>query len=340
MPATVFDQPAAEAEPEKRELVLDIRNLTVAFPTYGARSATVVRDIDLELRAGEVLGLVGESGSGKTMLARAIMRLIPSPGYIEHGSVRFGDQDVAKLGEEELRKMRGRDISMIISNPRGELDPLQTVGRQISDVLRAHLKLGRQDARRRALELLRQVSIPDPERRLDAYPHEMSGGMAQRVVMAIALACSPKLIISDDATSGLDVTVQSQVLELMRDLVIGRGTSMLFITRDLAITAHYCDRVAIIYAGEIVELADRLEFFDNPQHPYTVLLLAAFAHNDRLRHYWLGGEGSDRDVSPSAVGCPFSNRCVRAEDRCRSAHPELRELSRNHFVRCHFPVER
>jgi oligopeptide/dipeptide ABC transporter ATP-binding protein len=187
---------------------------------------------------------------------------------------------------------------------------------------------------------LRQVSIPDPKRRMDAYPHELSGGMAQRVVMAISLSCSPQLIISDDATSGLDVTVQSQVLELMRDLVIGRGTSMLFITRDLAITAHYCDRIAIIYAGEIVELADRLEFFDNPQHPYTVLLLAAFAHNDRLRRYWLGGEGTERDVTPSAVGCPFSNRCPRVQERCRSDHPRLEELSRGHFVRCHFPVER
>jgi oligopeptide/dipeptide ABC transporter ATP-binding protein len=336
----VSDHPVAEADNGQTAGVLEIRGLTVAFPSYGAQSAVVLRDVDLDLRPGQVLGVVGESGSGKTMLARAIMRLIPSPGRIEQGTIRFGDRDLAQLGDKELREVRGHEIAMIISNPRGELDPLQTVGRQIRDVLRAHLKLGRGEARERALELLRQVSIPDPKRRMDAYPHELSGGMAQRVVMAISLSCSPQLIISDDATSGLDVTVQSQVLELMRDLVIGRGTSMLFITRDLAITAHYCDRIAIIYAGEIVELADRLEFFDNPQHPYTVLLLAAFAHNDRLRRYWLGGDGTERDVTPSAVGCPFSTRCPRVQERCRSDHPRLEERSRGHFVRCHFPVER
>jgi len=236
--------------------------------------------------------------------------------------------------------MRGRDIAIIISNPRGELDPLQTVGNQIESVLRAHLRLSRAAARARALELLRQVHIPAPERRMKAYPHELSGGMAQRVVMAIALACSPKFIISDDATSGLDVTVQTQVLELMRKLVAENHTSMLFVTRDIGITAHYCDRVAVIYAGEIVEIADRFRFFDDPLHPYTVLLLAAFAQNERLRRYWLGEDLPTRDLGPSAQGCAFVNRCMRAEARCRHEHPEMRELRPGHFARCHFPIER
>jgi oligopeptide/dipeptide ABC transporter ATP-binding protein len=320
--------------------LLSIEDLWVSFPRYKLEPLEVLRRINLEIAPGEVLGLVGESGSGKTMLARSIMQLIPVPGRIERGHLLFDGRDLAALDEEELRKLRGRDIAMIISNPRGELDPLQTVGQQIGNVLRYHLRMDKAAIRARVLDLLRQVSIPAPERRFTAYPHELSGGMAQRVVMAIALACSPKFIMSDDATSGLDVTVQAQVLELMRKLVVERGTSLLFITRDIAITAHFCDRVAVIYAGEIMELAPREEFFENPQHPYTVLLLAAFSHNERLRRYWLGEDGSHKEMGPSPTGCAFANRCVRAQPRCRSEHPALRELGPDHFVRCHFPVER
>ena len=320
--------------------ILEIDDLSVAFPRYGEDDAEVLHRIELVMNPGEILGLVGESGSGKTMLARALMRLIPQPGKVTGGSIRFDGTDLATLEGEELRKLRGREIAMIISNPRGELDPLQTVGQQIGNILRHHLGLDRRQIRQRVLDLLVPVSIPDPERRLNAYPHELSGGMAQRVVIAIALACSPKLIISDDATSGLDVTVQAQVLDLISRLVIDRGTSMLFITRDIGITAHYCHRIAILYAGEIVEIAPRESFFDNPQHPYTVLLLAAFAHNERLRRYWLGEDKPQSDSTPSLVGCPFQNRCVRVQNRCVQDHPNLRELQPGHFVRCHYPVER
>jgi oligopeptide/dipeptide ABC transporter ATP-binding protein len=340
MAAGISDAEARSRSTAASGPLLRVGSLSVAFPRYGAASAEALRDVNFSLDAGEVLGLVGESGSGKTMIARAVMRLVPPPGWINKGAIHFAGTDLAGLDDEALRKIRGRDIAMIISNPRGELDPLQTVGQQIGNVLRYHLGLGRRAIRERVLDLLRQVSIPDPERRVDAYPHELSGGMAQRVVIAIALACSPQLIISDDATSGLDVTVQAQVLELIRNLVIERGTSMLFITRDVAITAHYCDRIAILYAGEIMEIADRDAFFDDPQHPYTVLLLAAFAHNERLRRYWLGDEKAQEDSAPSPVGCSFQNRCVRVQDRCRHDHPALVERKPNHFVRCHFPVER
>jgi oligopeptide/dipeptide ABC transporter ATP-binding protein len=320
--------------------LLSCDDVTVAFPRYGASPAVALRDVSLRLNAGEVLGVVGESGSGKTILARAIMRLIPSPGRIAGGTINFDGRDLAGLDEEALRRIRGRDIAMIIANPRGELDPLQTIGQQIGNVLRHHLNLDRRAVRERALDLLKQVSIPDPQRRLDAYPHELSGGMAQRVVIAIALACSPRFIISDDATSGLDVTVQAQVLELIRSLVSERGTSMMFITRDIGLTAHYCDRIAIIYAGEIVEIADRTVFFDDPQHPYTILLLAAFAQNERLRRYWLGEDRLRETSAPSATGCPFQNRCVRVQALCRTDHPALVERRPGHFVRCHYPVER
>src|SRR5262249_46471748 len=243
-------------------------------------------DLHLEVQAGEIVGIVGGSGSGKTTLARAIMGLLAPPGRIDSGAIRFDGRDMLTLGEERLRAVRGKDIGMVIPNPRSELDPLITVGQQIARMARAHLGVTRRQAEHMALDMLKAVQIPDPKRRFQAYPHELSGGMAQRVVMAISLVCSPKFIISDDATSGLDVTVQAQVLELLRGLVRERQMAMIFITRDIGITAHFCDRVAIIYSGEIVEEAPTDRFFENPAHPYSVLLLSAFAHNPRLREKW------------------------------------------------------
>jgi oligopeptide/dipeptide ABC transporter ATP-binding protein len=274
------------------------------------------------------------------MLARSIMQLVPAPGRIDRGRIEFDGKDLRALDEESLRRLRGRDMAMVISNPRGELDPLQTVGEQIGNILRHHMNLDRAAVSSRVLELLNDVRIPDPKRRIKAYPHELSGGMAQRVVIAIALACSPKFLISDDATSGLDVTVQAQVLDLLQKLVTERKTSMLFITRDIGIAAHHCDSVAMIYAGEIVEYAPREEFFERPAHPYAILLLAAFSHNARLRRYWLKETEAKRDIGPARSGCAFANRCVRAQARCRAEHPALRTLADGHQVRCHFPVER
>jgi len=298
-----------------------------------------LRGIDLKVREGEIIGLVGESGSGKTTLARSIMQLISRPGRVDSGRIEYDGRDLAALNEEELRALRGNDIAMVIPNPRTELNPLVTVGMQIANVARYHLSLPRKEAKKMALAMLEAVQIPDPTRRFGAYPHELSGGMAQRVVMAIALICSPRFIISDDATSGLDVTVQTQVLELLQDLVHQQGASMLFITRDIGITAHYCHQVAIIYAGEIVELAPTQNFFDNPQHPYSVMLLSAFSHNPKLRGLWT----KVADALPESAaqsGCYFAARCVRASDKCRSEHPDMRGTGSGHGVRCHHPVER
>jgi oligopeptide/dipeptide ABC transporter ATP-binding protein len=328
-----------EIEETDQTDVLALDGLSVSYPKYGQAREVVLRDVTLKIGSGEIVALVGESGSGKSMLARAIMRLVPAPGRIDAGTALFMGQDLGELDGEALRKIRGRDLAMVVSNPRGELDPLETVGTQIGNVLRYHMNLDKGAAKERVLGILDDVRIPDPERRYNAYPHELSGGMAQRVVIAIALACAPKFIISDDATSGLDVTVQAQVLELLKRLIIDRGSSMLFITRDIGIAAHFSDRVAVIYKGEIVEIAPREEFFANPAHPYTILLMAAFSHNARLRGHWIPKQVQVERIVPG-IGCAFRDRCVRVEPRCSTETPEFRALGRAHFVRCHSPVER
>jgi len=319
--------------------ILSVEGLTVSYPKYGQARVEVLRDVSLEIGSGEFIALVGESGSGKSMLARALMRLVPAPGRIDRGTTRFMGKNLDDLDPEALRKIRGRDLAMVVSNPRGELDPLETVGTQIGNILRYHLNLDRTEIKNRVLKILQDVRIPDPERRFNAYPHELSGGMAQRVVIAIALACSPKFIISDDATSGLDVTVQAQVLELLQRLVAEKGSSMLFITRDIGIAAHFSDRVAVLYKGEIVEIAAREEFFADPAHPYTILLMAAFSHNARLRQHWIPKEVPAGRIVPG-VGCAFRDRCVRVQPHCTTEAPQLRDLGRGHMVRCHSPVER
>jgi oligopeptide/dipeptide ABC transporter ATP-binding protein len=317
----------------------DIRGLTVEFPVFRGDPSLAIRNFDLRIERGEIFGLVGESGAGKTTLARSLLRLPPEPGRISDGELVFEGQDIMRLSETELQRMRGRDISMIVPNPRSELNPLLTVGEQIANVAGVHLRVSRREARRMALDILRAVQIPDPERRMTAFPHEMSGGMAQRIVIAIALICSPKFIVSDDATSGLDVTVQAQILELLRRLAQDRGSAMLFITRDIGIAAHFCDRVAVIYNGEIMELAGRDDFFFRPAHPYTIMLMAAFSYNQRLRRLWARPEPlPGATVAPTA--CPYVLRCPLARERCRVDRPPLHELAPGHAVRCHFPVVR
>jgi oligopeptide/dipeptide ABC transporter ATP-binding protein len=323
-----------------REPIVAIEDLHVDYPSFGGTFAAL-RGIDLTIQPGEVVALVGESGAGKTTLARAIMRLVAAPGHISKGRVKFAGRDLASLPNEELRALRGRQMAMVVPNPRSELNPLLTIGRQIANVAIAHLGVDRRAAQALALDMLRAVHIPDPSRRLNAYPHEMSGGMAQRVVIAIALVCAPGFIISDDATSGLDVTVQAQVLELLNGLVHERQSSMLFITRDVGIAAHYCDRVAVIYRGQLMEVAAREDFFFNPMHPYSIMLLAAFAYNPRLRQQW-----ATRDpAAPPAdtvthTGCPYADRCALRRERCLVETPIMREISPGHWVRCHFPVSR
>jgi oligopeptide/dipeptide ABC transporter ATP-binding protein len=323
--------------PDATRQILAVSDLWVAFPAYRREPVRALKGIDLRIDAGEFIGLVGESGAGKTTLARAIMGLVPSPGVIERGQVLFDGRDLSKIDDRARRAVLGRELAMVIANPRGELNPVIPVGRQIANVAYYHLGVGRAESDRLALEILRAVRIPDPEHRFRAYAHELSGGMAQRVAIAMALICSPKLVISDDATSGLDVTVQAQVLELLRRLVGEKGTAAFFITRDIAITAHFCSRIAIIYAGQIVEFAETIAFFKRPAHPYSIMLLAAFSHSPELRARWTRVPGA-AEMAP-AVGCAFAPRCVRRQKRCLDEAPAYRQLAGGRYVRCHFPVE-
>jgi len=325
--------------PGSAEALLEVHNLRVEFPTALGASRVVLRDISFSLVPGEIVGVVGESGAGKTTLSRSLLGLPPVPGRVTAGDVLFRGKDLRALPEPELRSMRGKDLSMVVPNPRGELNPLLTVGDQIAAIAQIHLGIGRKEARERALDMLKAVQIPDPERRFEAYPHQLSGGMAQRVVIAMALVCSPSFVISDDATSGLDVTVQAQILALMRALAEEQRSAMLFITRDVGITAHFCDRVAVIYAGQIMEVAPRRAFFAEPSHPYTIMLLAAFSHSAELRNRWTLPDVKRR-AAGGATGCSYADRCPLAQERCRAVEPPLARLGPDHFSKCHFPVVR
>ena len=262
------------------ELALEIDDLH----TYFFTAAGVVRalnGVSLQLERGMMFGLVGESGAGKTTLAHSIMRVVPPPGRVVKGETRLLGRDLQALPEDVLRRIRGSEIAMIVPNPRAELNPLLTIGAQLANVARAHLGIGSKEARERAVRMLAEVKIPDPVRRAGAYPHELSGGMAQRVVIAMALIGEPNVTISDDATSGLDVTVQAQVLDLTLSLLREGDSASLMITRDLGIVANYCDRVAVLYRGCVLETADVRSFFANPRHPYSVEFLEAFSYQRR-----------------------------------------------------------
>jgi ABC-type dipeptide/oligopeptide/nickel transport system ATPase component len=287
---------------------LEIRDLHTSFFT-AAGVVKALSGVNLRLESGRMLGLVGESGAGKTTLAHSIMRVVPPPGRVVKGETKLYGRDLQKLRESELRQVRGKEIAMIVPNPRAELNPLLTIGEQLANVARAHLRLEKGAARERAVEILSHVKIPDPKRRANAYPHELSGGMAQRVVIAMAMIGEPKVTISDDATSGLDVTVQAQVLDLTLSLLRERRSASLMITRDLGIVANYCDHVAVLYRGRLLEAADVRSFFANPRHPYSIELVSAFSY--------AGPAGA-----PTAPAIPYD-----AEEL------ELREVAPGHLVR-------
>ncbi len=315
--------------------LLEINALDVAFPGPGHEDLMLLQDLTLAIQPGEILGLVGESGSGKSMTALSTMGLLPSPGRIQSGTIRFNGKDVTDQPEERWQQLRGREIAMIFQDPMSALNPALTVGEQISEPLQLHLGLNRRAARERAVELLALMRVPDPQRRSDAYPHQLSGGMAQRVVMARALACDPKLLIADEPTSALDVTVQGQMLDLLAELRETLGMAILFITHDFGAVARLCDRVAVMYAGQIVEVAQSHVLFASPQHPYSAALLATTPHiHDQLTARLPMIEGMVPPPHAWPRGCHFHPRCRFAVETCSTTEMPLHDGGNGRLNRC------
>jgi oligopeptide/dipeptide ABC transporter ATP-binding protein len=295
-----------------------------------------VDGVSFDVNEGETVALVGESGCGKTMTALSIMRLIPRPqASIVGGEIRFQGRDLLKLGDEEMRRIRGAEIAMIFQEPMTSLNPVLTIGRQVTETLEAHNSISKADARSRALELLRLVGISDPEQRLAEYPHQFSGGMRQRVMIAIALSCRPKLILADEPTTALDVTIQAQLLELMRGLSRKFGVALVIITHNLGVVARYADRVNVMYAGKIIESGTAAEIYRNPRHPYTIGLLHSVPRLDQPRKSKLDPiEGQPPDMWNLPPGCSFVPRCKFRVEKCAREIPPLRQIQDGHSSAC------
>src|SRR5215210_3723714 len=332
--------PAAARRPrhERGERpLLEVKGLRTSFYTRDG-VVRAVDGIDFHVDRGEIMGLVGESGCGKSVTSLSIMRLVSSPGRIEGGEIIFDGQDLVKARDDAMRRLRGDRISMIFQQPTSSLNPVWDVGRQIAEVLELHRNMKGKAARARALDLLRMVGIPDPERRLKAYPHEMSGGMAQRVMIAMALACEPELLIADEPTTALDVTIQAQILDLMRKLREETGTAIILITHDLGVVAEMCDRVAVMYAGEIVEQSDVRKLFRDPLHPYTRGLIGSIPVVGDAKDELAVIPGNVPNLIDLPKGCRFAPRCAaRVTEDVRLAievHPALLPVTPAHEVRC------
>jgi len=310
--------------------LLDVRNLSIAFKS-DQRALRVVSDISFDIGKAEIFGLVGESGSGKSMTALSILRILPVNAFAE-GNILFKDRDLLTLGEDEMRRTRGKDISIIFQEPMTSLNPVLTVGYQVAEALRAHFDISKSDAMGKAVDLLRSVRISSPETRIRDYPHQLSGGMRQRVMIAMAIACNPALLIADEPTTALDVTIQAQILDLLQGLRKERDMAVLLITHDLSIIAEQAERVAVMYAGRIMELAPVEELFRNTLHPYTIGLLESLPDKKGVPLKPISGFVPSPDLYPE--GCKFSDRCPSVSVACTAAEPELVEVSKGHFVRC------
>lgn len=320
--------------PHAEGATLSVRGLEVQFPGGVFGNLTILNDVSFEIAPGETVGLVGESGSGKSMTALSALGLVPAPGRVTAGSVQYSGTEITDLSENELNKIRGKEISIIFQEPWAALNPSMTVATQIIDRLRIHLGMTPAEARSRALELLTIVQIPDPERRLDEYPHQLSGGMAQRVGIALALACNPSLLIADEPTTALDVTVQGQILDLLRGLQERLGMAILFITHDLGVIAEIADRVAVMYAGEVVEVGTTEEVLSAPKHPYTKALLETLPHHGRAEGRLPVIDGIVPPPSAWPTGCRFHPRCAHAVAECSDGMVELSPCGAGRFARC------
>lgn len=316
------------------DVLLKISDLATHFHTEEG-VVKAVDGVDFEVRRGEVLGVVGESGCGKSMTSMSILRLVPKPqGKIVRGQMIFEGQDLLTLSEEEMRKIRGNRIALISQDPMTSLNPVLTVGEQIMEAIQLHQGLDKAAAKAKAIEMLRKVGIPSPEKRVDEYPHQFSGGMRQRAIIAMALSCEPKLLIADEPTTALDVTIQAQILDLMREIKEKENAGIIFITHDLGVVAEMCDFVCVMYAGKVVEATDVFTLFKTPSHPYTIGLLKSIPRLDDVKERLDPIDGQPPSLSKLPKGCSFAARCPEVQDICRQKEPELRQVGVNQFARC------
>jgi peptide/nickel transport system ATP-binding protein len=319
--------------------LLDVRDLSVTFARRGQRTVHAVDGVSFSVEAGQVIGLVGESGCGKSVTSLAIMGLLPPGGVTVTGEVNFDGTNLLTMDSRAMRDIRGRDIAMIFQDPLSSLNPVVPIGLQVTEVLQRHRGMKGEAARKEAADLLDRVGIPDPTRRLKEYPHQLSGGMRQRALIAMAVACRPRLLVADEPTTALDVTIQAQILELLKDLVHESGTSLVMITHDLGVVAGLCDTVNVLYAGRVVESAARRPLFKEPRHPYTTGLLASVPRLDAGRGERLNPiRGSVRDLLPWPDGCAFAPRCDRRVDACVGEPPDMVVDETGHHYRCVNPV--
>ena len=317
---------------ENNNLLLQVKDLTVEYTSEGD-VIHAVNHVSFDLEKGKTIGLVGETGAGKTSIARSILRILPEPpAKVRSGEIFFEGKDMLRLSEKEMQKIRGKKISMIFQDPMTALNPIMRVGEQISEVIELHEKCGKAEAVKRAQKMLEMVGIPGD--RYYEYPHQFSGGMKQRVVIAMALACSPELLLADEPTTALDVTIQAQVLDMIKDLRRELGTSMIMITHDLGIVAEVCDTVAVVYAGEVVEYGTREQIFHNPLFPYTIGLFGSLPELDKDVDRLSPIEGLPPDPSNLPQGCAFHPRCPHASEECCKEHLPLTDIGGGHLCRC------
>ena len=321
---------------DSREKVLEVRDLNVTFHARG-QEIRAVRGVNLDVYPGEILGIVGESGSGKSVTMKAVLGILPENASIKAGSLKLLSTGMTSLSEDEYRRLRGKDMTMIFQDPMTALDPVMTVGKHMEEVLKRNLGLkNKEEIRQKSIEMLDKVGIPDPPSRLKQYPHEFSGGMRQRVLIAMALACGPKLLIADEPTTALDVTIQAQILDLLQELEEQYHTSIVLITHDMGVVATVCQRIAIMYGGLIMETGTADEIFYDPKHPYTRALLRAIPSTELKEGERLQAiEGLPPSLINPPAGCPFAERCEYAEEKCRRELPAYHTFSQTHQAMCH-----
>ncbi|ONI44114.1 peptide ABC transporter ATP-binding protein [Candidatus Epulonipiscium fishelsonii] len=318
-----------------KEKILEVKGLETSFFTHLGEVQSV-RSVSFDIYKGEVVGIVGESGSGKSITCMSIMKLLQHPGKIKHGEVLFKGEDLVKKSPKEMRKIQGDEISMIFQDPMTALNPVYTIGNQMTEVIRAHKKMTQKEAEKIAVKMLEAVGIPSPEQRLQNYPHEFSGGMRQRAIIAMALSCEPELLIADEPTTALDVTIQAQILDLLKGLREKLDTSIIFITHDLGVIAELCDKVIVMYGGMVMEEASVVDLFKDPKNPYTIGLLKSVPNPETLtKQTLIPIAGSPPDMLHPPKGCAFCNRCEYAVQKCLDEIPKLYEVGNGHKSRCH-----